>query len=438
MIEKAYIFPCLDQVQIKGLGHIKESKNVIEALEKAYEEIIKLAPDTLVLVSDLAPYYEDAFFIGGGESSQGVFEGSQGQSLVEVDYDQDLSQALTNLDLSLPLYYTQEDAHSLDPASLGVLANITRTYKDFKLVLIGPSTSTGKTHYRVGQALREAVDKLGRKAVLIGLTSLANLDEEGDAGEDFDKKIINILEKAAFDELLNIPPDLEEDLTDYGLNSIRVLAGALDSRDVKGQVHSYFHDQEKGYCLASFEPANINETRSFLRPNEPSHPYALLAREAIEKFVRDKEVMAPPKNLDPGLFDKKSGVFVSLYKFDDLRGCIGTSLPTKESLAEEIIKNALTAASDDPRFYEVLPSELPYLEILVDVLDEPHIIENLDRQDPENQGLVVEFQDKKSVLMPGIEGLSNAQDQLDLALRQGEIDPADPYTMMSFTCKTYK
>lgn len=438
MIEKAYIFPCLDQGLGKEPVHIEDKKNLLEALEKACEEISEIGPDTLVLVSDLAPYYEDAFFIGGGKFSQGLFKGSQGQSLVVVDYDQDLSEALTNLDLSLPLYYTEEDADSLDPASLRILACITRLYKDFKLVLIGPSTSTGKTHYRVGQALKETVENLGRKTVLIALSSLANHDEEEDLSKDFDKKIINILENSAFDELLNIEPELEEDLTDYGLNSIRVLAGAMDSRDVKGQVLSYFQDQEKSYCLASFEPGEKNEARSFLRVKEPSHPYARLAKEAIEKFVRDKEVIDPPKNLDPVLFDKKSGVFVSLYKFDDLRGCIGTSLPTKDSLAEEIIKNAITAASDDPRFYEVLPSELPYLEIAVDLLDEPLEIESLDRQDPENQGLIVEFQDKKSTLMPGIEGLTRPQDQLNLALRQAEIDPADPYKMMTFTCRTYK
>jgi len=74
----------------------------------------------------------------------------------------------------------------------------------------------------------------------------------------------------------------------------------------------------------------------------------------------------------------KAGVFVSIHKFGGLRGCIGTFEPATENVAEEIIANAISSATRDPRFPAVAPNELKDLSYSVDVLTKPEPIESQD------------------------------------------------------------
>ncbi len=79
------------------------------------------------------------------------------------------------------------------------------------------------------------------------------------------------------------------------------------------------------------------------------HPLVKLAIEAIETYIKERRVIEPPEEATPEMADK-AGVFVCLKKDGELRGCIGTFLPTAENVAAEIIKNSISAATEDPRF----------------------------------------------------------------------------------------
>ena len=101
------------------------------------------------------------------------------------------------------------------------------------------------------------------------------------------------------------------------------------------------------------------------------HPLVELARETIETYVREGKTIAPPEELAPEM-QQQAGTFVSLHdRRGQLRGCIGTFLPTRVTVAQEIIHNAISAATQDPRFPPVMPGELDGLDIKVDVLSEP-------------------------------------------------------------------
>jgi AmmeMemoRadiSam system protein B len=100
-----------------------------------------------------------------------------------------------------------------------------------------------------------------------------------------------------------------------------------------------------------------------------------LARRAVETFVREGRAPKADELLEGGpspALAAPAACFVSLKTWDgELRGCIGTVEPTRASLAEELVANAVSAATRDPRFPPVAESELSNLRYSVDILHEP-------------------------------------------------------------------
>ena len=103
------------------------------------------------------------------------------------------------------------------------------------------------------------------------------------------------------------------------------------------------------------------------------HPLVKLAKETVEHFARTGKSIDPPSDPVPEMTEK-AGAFVSLKIKGALRGCIGTFQPTTENVAAEIIQNAVSASTQDPRFPPVKSSELDDLEYSVDLLSEPEKI----------------------------------------------------------------
>jgi AmmeMemoRadiSam system protein A len=171
--------------------------------------------------------------------------------------------------------------------------------------------------------------------------------------------------------------------------------------------------------------------------NEPIHedadPLVALARHAIESYVRDRTVVRPPLPADGEL--RRAGTFVSIHLPDgSLRGCMGTTEPQMGSVEEEIVANAITAASGDPRFYAVTPQELPSLDISVDVLGPAEEVSGLDKMDPKRYGMIIRTLDgRRALLLPDLDGVDTAEQQLRITCRKGSIDPDnDQYQMYRF------
>jgi len=129
--------------------------------------------------------------------------------------------------------------------------------------------------------------------------------------------------------------------------------------------------------------------------------------------------------------------FVSLKKKGNLRGCIGTFIPTQENIAQEIIKNAISAAVDDPRFSPVTISELGDLTISVDVLSPPEEISDISELDPKKYGVIVSSGYKKGLLLPDLEGVDTAEEQVDIARRKAGIYPDEKVKLYRFEVKRY-
>ena len=165
--------------------------------------------------------------------------------------------------------------------------------------------------------------------------------------------------------------------------------------------------------------------------------YVRLARETIENYIKQGKIITPPKDLPEEMIDQKAGVFVSLKKFGDLRGCIGTFMPTQENIAQEIIKNAISAAIDDPRFPPVTVPELEDLSISVDVLSAPEEVKDVSQLDPKKYGVIVSSGYKKGLLLPDLEGVDTVEYQIDIAKRKAGIYPDEKVKLYRFEVKRY-
>lgn len=152
-------------------------------------------------------------------------------------------------------------------------------------------------------------------------------------------------------------------------------------------------------------------------------PFVQLATDVIYHYVTTgNEYYTLPEYVTAEMRQKKAGVFVSIHKADNvLRGCIGTIAPTQPSLAMEIVANAISAATRDPRFEPITADELTGLKISVDVLTEPEKISSVNELDPKKYGVIVEKGHKRGLLLPDLEGINTVEEQLNIAMRKAGI-----------------
>lgn len=166
--------------------------------------------------------------------------------------------------------------------------------------------------------------------------------------------------------------------------------------------------------------------------------YLKLVKKAIQIYTGKGKIITPPKKL-PKKMREKAGVFVSLHKKDgSLRGCIGTFLPTTENIAQEIIKNAIAAATADPRFPPVTKEEFSSLTYAVDILSRPKNVSKIDDLDVKRHGLIVSTSDgRRGLLLPDIPGIKTPQRQFEICCLKAGIDPSEKVFLQTFTVKRY-
>ncbi len=161
-------------------------------------------------------------------------------------------------------------------------------------------------------------------------------------------------------------------------------------------------------------------------------PYVKLARMALEAYVTKGEIIKVPEGLPEEMLKQRAGVFVSIKKRGQLRGCIGTIAPTRENIAREIIQNAISSGVHDPRFYPVEPDELEELVYSVDVLKEPEPIGSMDELDVVRYGVIVRAGRRSGLLLPNLEGVDTPEQQVHIALQKAGIMPFEKYSMERF------
>jgi AmmeMemoRadiSam system protein A len=166
------------------------------------------------------------------------------------------------------------------------------------------------------------------------------------------------------------------------------------------------------------------------------HPLVRLARRTVETFVSKGKVVRP-KRLTTEM-KERAGVFVSIHKLGELRGCIGTFEPQHTNVAEEIVANAISSATRDPRFLPVTKDELKYLDYSIDVLTRPEPVAGTEQLDPKRYGVIVEAGWRKGLLLPDLEGVNTVEEQINICRLKAGIDPDEPVRLYRFEVKRYK
>lgn len=167
------------------------------------------------------------------------------------------------------------------------------------------------------------------------------------------------------------------------------------------------------------------------------HPIVELAKKTVEIYVREGRIIKSPEPLLPEM-SEKAGVFVSLKKHGELRGCIGTYMPSCDCIGNEIINNAISAATKDPRFRPVEEDELKDLTYSVDVLSCPEKVNNLNELDPKKYGIIVVSGYRRGLLLPDLEGIDTVEEQLRITKMKAGILPHEDVEIYRFEVKRYK
>ncbi|NLJ94906.1 MAG: AmmeMemoRadiSam system protein A [Clostridiaceae bacterium] len=449
MIERGYVAPhppiILPEV---GRGQEATIQNTIDSMKRLATEIAAIKPELIVITSPHAPLYRDGFFIATTKTSSGNLRsfGVSGVEL-EVNNEHELATSLATklTEIGIPVGSPTRDSLELDHGTLIPLRFVQEKYTDFKLLRLGISGLSAADHYRVGQKIKEVVAK--QRSVFIASGDLSHvLTESGPYGYKpegplFDQKIVDILSNADFAELLAITDEKMEQAAQCGTSSFQMLAGALDGQEVKSELYSYEGPFGVGYSVLSFLPGPKNQKRNFLATSEQmnteqvtkaANPYLELAWQTIDTYINEDKIIDLPQNLPSEMLEERAGVFVTLYKRNKLRGCIGTIEPTTNSIAEEIINNAIAAATRDPRFPAVESFELAELVVSVDVLAEAEPITSLSELDPDNYGVIVSKGHRRGLLLPKLEGINDATTQVEIALQKAGIAADENYSLERF------
>lgn len=436
-----------------GRGSEKQITKTIRAYEAVAAGIAGIRPETIIVTSPHAVLYADYFHISPGEDATGDFGSFRAPEVRFAEkYDIELVKAICALakEKDFPAGTLGERDRRLDHGTMVPLYFIEQQYTGFRLVRVGLSGLSHAEHYEFGQIIRQAVEQTGRKAVLIASGDLSHkLQEYGpygfaEEGPEYDRRIMDAAGRAAFGEMLTFEESFLDKAAECGHRSFLIMAGALDGMNVEAKVYTHEDVTGVGYGICSFRPTEPNGERRFLeryraeqeeklrQRREREDPYVRLARETVESWVLDRKTPGVPDWATAEMKQNRAGVFVSIHKDGKLRGCIGTFLPTRECIAKEIISNAVSASTRDPRFDPIGPEELKWLEINVDVLSTPEPIGGKEELDVKRYGVIVSSGSRRGLLLPDLDGVDTVDEQVDIARRKAGIREQDPITLERF------
>ena len=436
-----------------GRGSEEQISETTRAYERVADEIAALRPDTLIVTSPHSVMYADYFHISPGRAATGSLRlfGAPGVRFSER-YDTDLVKRICELadEAGFPAGTLGERDAALDHGTMVPLWFIRQKYTQGKILRIGLSGLPLTDHYCRGQIIAQAVADTGTRAVFIASGDLPHkLQPYGPygfapEGPEYDRRIMDVCERAAFGELFDFDETFCDTAAECGHRSFVIMAGALDGLGVKATALSHEDVTGVGYGICTFYPEGADPDRHFLKAYQEkteqecreqaqrSDAYVRLARSAVEAWVRRRERIPLPEGLPEEMLTRQAGAFVSLHRHGRLRGCIGTIMATEKSIAEEILQNAISACSRDPRFSPVTPDELSSLEISVDVLGELESIDSPEELDVKRYGVVVSHGRKRGLLLPNLDGVDTVEEQIRIARQKGGIREGETYRLERF------
>lgn len=406
-----------------GRESIPEVQASIDAMAEFTRRLIASEAETVILISPHAPLELDSFVAYEGREVYGDFANFRApDTRFEAEVDNELLTAICRVAHDEKYEVNKLVDVRLDHGTAVPLYFLLRNGWRGRVVALGYSFLSNEDHLRFGKCIRQAVEEVGRTVAFVASGDLSHrLKPEAPAGYNpsayvFDAAVVEALRSNDPERIVEIDPNLRKLAGECGYRSMLVAIGATRQLECACEVISYEAPFGVGYLVAQLSAKASKQIQEETGDDLPS-----LARQAVENFIRNKIEVRADEKLS-GFLRSRAPCFVCLKTLDgELRGCIGTIEPAKNTLAEEIIANAINAATRDPRFSEITADELGHLCYSVDVLlpPEPSQLADLD---PAEYGVIVEDEEgRRGLLLPDIAGIESAQQQVEIASRKAGI-----------------
>ncbi|NMB25644.1 MAG: AmmeMemoRadiSam system protein A [Firmicutes bacterium] len=461
-----------------GLDALAGVENTLQAMMCLAETVKGLEPDVVVVISPHGPLLPDGIGIRAIETLEGDF-GQFGASHIALSYDNDLEllEALLEegktVDYPLrrvdwPVIRTYGWSPRLDYATLVPLYYLDQVGVHTPILAMGMGFLPPWELYEFGAVLRQAIHRMGRRGVVIASGDLSHrLTKDAPngytpQGKVFDETLWHFLEQGNVEGLLDIDIELLEEAGECGYRSLIMLLGCWDKDDLVTIPLSYEGPYGVGYgvcvmhsigqqvpsCLRS-DPDSMpgssglggNPSSTVCKEHATGHVnghvLVRLARKTVEALAKDEAVPECTRVNLPQDLPVSAGVFVSIKKHGELRGCIGTIGPTKPDLVSEVVYVAGQASTADPRFDPIAPDELKDLSYSVDVLGPPELVDDLDDLDPKRYGVIVEAGRRKGLLLPDLEGIDSVAQQVSIARSKAGIGQNEDVKLFRFSVQRY-
>lgn len=434
-----------------GGNEAQQVRRTQEALLKLGRRIKESGAEVMVFISPHGPVFWDAVPVVTRARLRGNLSrfGAPDVSFT-LDTDVRLADALREQLAALGVPEVEvATGYELDHGVTAPLYWLEKGGVDLPAVVCGTALLPLWRLYNFGVAVQQAVAATSRRAAVVASGDLSHrLSPQAPYGYDpngpvFDRRVQEIIAAADPVALVRLDPALIERAGECGLRPMVMLFGAFDGLKVRAEVLSYEGPFGVGYMVAGLEPQGPDAGCRFrdvitadaaARRQEESF-LVRVARAAIKGYLqRGERIRAgeiPPE------FARPAGVFVCLKKNAHLRGCIGTVEPTQPNIVEEVIENAISAATRDPRFDPVGPEEVDDLTIAVDVLGKPEPVGGLEDLDPKRYGVIVSRGSRRGLLLPDLEGVETPEQQVAIARQKAGIGPDEPVVLERFEVVRY-
>jgi AmmeMemoRadiSam system protein A/AmmeMemoRadiSam system protein B len=421
-----------------GREAIARVRDSIDAMAEFTRRLIDSGAETAILISPHAPLEADSFVAYAGPTLYGDFANFHAPDTeFSARVDEELLKTIAQTAADANYRVSMLDDDLLDHGTAVPLYFLLSNGWSGQIVALGYSFLSNNDHLRFGSCITNAVDQVGRRVAFIASGDLSHrLKPEAPAGYNpsahvFDEEVVGALQANEPSRIVAINHDLRRLAGECGYRSMLVAIGATSGLPLSCEVINYEAPFGVGYLVAQLTNVAAESENEFdVVPG--------LARRAVETFIREGEMLDPPES-QSGLLAAHAPCFVCLKtRNGELRGCIGTIEAVKDSLAEEIVANAVSAAINDPRFDPVREDELADLVYSVDVLlaSEPATIEKLD---PKIYGVIVEdeSESRRGLLLPDIPGIETAAQQVEIATRKAGIPHGTPVKLSRFKVERY-
>jgi AmmeMemoRadiSam system protein A len=450
-----------------GRGEEQRAVETIKGLHKTAEFVRDVEPEVIVVVTPHGNSFSDGAcildkdHIEGDLSDFGYYDYKLGKN-TSAKLMIALKDELLSSDLNYIFMKDSDAIHyrakiKLDHGAVVPLYFIEKYYSDYEIIHITPGMMDLKDTYRFGMHLGEAIKKSGLSTLILASGDLSHcLKDSGpysyaEEGPIFDQILVESLKQKRYSDIVTMKSHLYEPAGQCGLRSVIMALGAVDGMETNPMVYSYEGPFGVGYMTAKIEVLDEKDaslweilangsygTTPDITENEDD--YIRLARKSMNTWVKTG-VQLRWEEYKKGLKDKKfinevegkrAGVFVSIHKDGQLRGCIGTISPVTQNTAKEIIRNAVEACSFDPRFPAVEPRELREIEVKVDILTEPEKVSSKEMLDPKNYGVIVKSGYRKGLLLPDLDGVDTVEEQIEIAMHKAGIQAYEDYEIYRF------